>query len=75
MLTDIVDQKRIERTEEQAGVMVDALERLTAMAHAVAQFAQHQIAAGNLFVAHQAALERTNQHRVRLRRQLAQILA
>ena len=70
---DIVDQKRLERREEQPLDVADARRLLPRGPDRAAQFLQHQFVAGALAAQH-AALELGDEHRARLGFEGAQII-
>ena len=73
-----VDQKRLERTEQQPRRIVGARKRLVVLvfgaAHDLAQLLEHEGRNHRVFAALQRALELPHQQRLRLRRKLREIL-
>ena len=68
-----VDQKRLERREEQPRRVADARHLLGLGADGAPQFGEHEVAAGHVVAAQQAALELRDQHRPRLRLEVPEI--
>jgi hypothetical protein len=74
MLGRVVDQKRFERLEEQAGRIADACNAPAGFAQTAAQFIEHQLGACGIVTAQQAALKLGDQQSARLRLEFNQVL-
>jgi len=69
------DQERLKRTEQQTCRIVGARPRfLDGSAHDLAQLFEHEIGDGGVFAAFDGALELSHQQRLRLWRQLCEII-